>query len=85
MNEPNTAPVTPDPKRAIVHVHRGPWSRTVIAGVAGISGLTIIGAMLAIAGDVSPTTINVLLAIGGNIVTIVSVIAGRPGVPGASP
>ena len=85
MSEPNATAATPDPKRAIVHVHRGPWSRTVIAGVAGISGLTIIGAMLAIAGEVSPTTIGVLLAIGGNIVTIVSVIAGRPGSPGATP
>ncbi len=74
----------PAAQRAPVVVHRNPWSRTVIAGVAGISGLTIIGAMLAIAGEVSPATINVLLAIGGNIVTIVSVIAGRPGAPGAT-
>ena len=75
---------TPEPKRAPVVVHRNPWSRTVIAGVAGISGLTVIGAMLAIAGDVSPTTIGVLLAIGGNIVTVVSIVAGRPGAPGAT-
>lgn len=76
---------TPEPKRTPVTVHRNPWSRTAIAGVAGISGLTAIGVMLTLSGNASPTTIGVLLALAGNIVTVVSIVAGRPGVPGAAP
>ena len=78
---------TPEPKRAPVVVHRNPWSRTVIAGVAGISGLTVIGVVLAwsVSAETAVIVGTLLGAVAGKIVTIVSVIAGRPGTPGATP
>lgn len=77
---------TPEPKRTPVAVHRNPWSRTVIGGVAGISGLTVIGVVLAwsVSAETAVIVGTLLGAVASNIVTIVSVIAGRPGAPGAT-
>lgn len=74
------------PPRPVRFGLRDRWSRTVIAGVAGIFGLTVIGVVLAWSVSVETSVIvgTLLGAVAGNIVTIVTVVAGRQGAPGAS-
>ncbi len=60
---------------------RDRWSRTALVGLLALAGLTILGAVGILAGQLSGSD---LVALAGAYTTIVGIVAGRPSTPGSS-
>lgn len=60
---------------------RDRWSRTALVGLLAIGGLTVLGAVGILAGQLSGSD---LVALAGAYTTIVGIVAGRSNTPGSS-
>ena len=70
----------PAPARHLIAA-RDRWSRTALVGLLALAGLTILGAVGILAGQLSGSD---LVALAGAYTTIVGIVAGRPSTPGSS-
>ena len=75
----NPAPHVPNARRLLAGRDR--WSRTVVAGVVALCGLTVLGVTGILAGVLDSAGVSGLASIYAGIVTA---IAGRSSTPGSS-
>ena len=75
----NPAPHAPNARRLLAGRDR--WSRTVVAGVVALCGLTVLGVAGIFTGQLSGSD---LVALAGAFTTIVGIVAGRPSTPASS-
>lgn len=81
MSEDATKPAPhAQPARHLIAA-RDRWSRTALVGLLALGGLTVLGAVGILAGQLSGSD---LVALAGAYTTIVGIVAGRPNTPGSS-
>ena len=74
-----TEPTHAEPRRLVLSRER--WSRTVLVGLAGIAGLTVLGVAALVTGQADGATLGAVVA---DISGCVGAVAGRAAQAGGS-